>query len=239
MARGALLARPPFPHGFAFMLTSLPNLLTLSRIAVLPLLVGAFYLDEPWRNITACAVFAGASLTDYLDGWLARTYQQTSSLGRFLDPVADKIMVAVALLMLVADARITGLMVLPALVILCREILVSGLREFLAELQVGLPVSGLAKWKTAIQMIAISFLLLGEAGPAWLPVLPIGEVALWVAAGLTLITGYDYLRAGLRHMHQIDSGNAAARPTEPRAETDRRAEDERRPPTRMRAGQAE
>lgn len=221
------------------MLTSLPNLLTLSRIAVLPLLVGAFYLDAPWSNIVACAVFAGASLTDYLDGWLARTYQQTSSLGRFLDPVADKIMVAVALLMLVADSRITGLIVLPALVILCREILVSGLREFLAELQVGLPVSRLAKWKTAIQMIAISFLLLGEAGPAWLPVTRIGEISLWIAAGLTLITGYDYLRAGLRHMREIDAGVSAQREAERRAKANPPASNDRQAPTRMRAGQAE
>lgn len=232
------------------MLTSLPNLLTLSRIAVLPLLVGAFYLDSPWSNMVACAVFAGASLTDYLDGWLARTYQQTSSLGRFLDPVADKIMVAVALMMLVADARITGLMVLPALVILCREILVSGLREFLAELQVGLPVSRLAKWKTAIQMIAISFLLLGDAGPGWLPVTPIGEISLWLAAGLTLFTGYDYLRAGLRHMREIDLETAARRAAERYAETELRARAEPPanilpddnapvPPPRLRAGQAD
>jgi cardiolipin synthase len=232
------------------MLTSLPNLLTLSRIAVLPLLVAAFYLDSPWSSIVACAVFAGASLTDYLDGWLARTYQQTSSLGRFLDPVADKIMVAVALMMLVADARITGLMVLPALVILCREILVSGLREFLAELQVGLPVSRLAKWKTAIQMISISFLLLGDAGPAWLPVVRMGEISLWLAAGLTLFTGYDYLRAGLRHMREIDLETTAKRAAERYAERELRAQakpvtdlvaDDANPapPPRMRAGQAE
>lgn len=234
------------------MLTSLPNLLTLSRIAVLPLLVGAFYLDAPWTNIVACAVFAGASLTDYLDGYVARTYQQTSSLGRFLDPVADKIMVAVALMMLVADARITGLMVLPALVILCREILVSGLREFLAELRVSLPVSRLAKWKTAIQMIAISLLLLGDAGPAWLPVVPIGDVALWLAAGLTLITGYDYLRAGLRHMGEIDGETETRRAAERLAEAERRTAAEDRaeaerlggnappaPQPRLHAGQAE
>lgn len=219
------------------MLTSLPNLLTLSRIAVLPLLVGAFYIEEPWSQFVACAVFAAASLTDYLDGWLARTYQQTSSLGRFLDPVADKIMVAVALLMLVADARISGLIVLPALVILCREILVSGLREFLAELQVGVPVSRLAKWKTAIQMIAISFLLLGEAGPAWLPVLRIGEVSLWLAAGLTLITGYDYLRAGLRHMRAIDERDLALK--QQRAAAERRGDEDRRAAASLRAGQAE
>jgi cardiolipin synthase len=190
-------------------------------------------------------VFAAASLTDYLDGYLARTFKQQTSLGRFLDPVADKVMVAVALLMLVAFARISGLMVLPALVILCREILVSGLREFLAELQVGLPVSRLAKWKTAIQMIAISFLLLGPAGPAWLPVVWIGELALWLAAGLTLITGYDYLRAGLRHMREIDAEQAVARSLQREmAEAERRMVAERRAgeadrPAPLRAGQAE
>lgn len=228
------------------MLTSLPNLLTLSRLAVLPLLVGAFWLEAPWSSIVACAVFAGASLTDYLDGYIARTFHQVSSLGRFLDPVADKIMVAVALMMLVADARVTGLMVLPALVILCREILVSGLREFLAELQVGLPVSRLAKWKTAIQMIAISFLLLGDAGPGWLPVILIGEISLWLAAGLTLITGYDYLRAGLRHMNQIDSEAAARRAAarldanaERLTQAEARADNDAPTQPRMRAGQAE
>ena len=231
------------------MLTSLPNLLTLSRIAVLPLLVAAFYLDGPWPNIVACAVFAGASLTDYLDGYLARTFQQTSSLGRFLDPVADKIMVAAALMMLVADNRITGLMILPALVILCREILVSGLREFLAELQISVPVSRLAKWKTAIQMIAITLLLLGDAGPAWLPVALIGDVTLWIAAGLTLITGDDYLRAGLRHMAEIDGKTEARRTAERLALAERRKAEQERAEAehkaalattpRLRAGQAE
>ena len=187
----------------------LPNLLTFSRIGVIPLLVAAFYLDDPFGNIVACALFALAAVTDYLDGYLARAWSQQSNLGRFLDPVADKLMVAAAILMMVAFEMISGWSILAALVILCREILVSGLREFLAELRVGLPVSKLAKWKTAIQMVAITLLLLGDAGPGWLPIVALGDIALWIAAALTLITGYDYLRAGLRHMREDPASGPA------------------------------
>lgn len=187
----------------------LPNLLTFSRIAVIPLLVAAFYLRDPMGNIVACALFALAAVTDYLDGYLARAWSQQSNLGRFLDPVADKLVVAAAILMMVAFGMIKEWSILAALVILCREILVSGLREFLAELRVGLPVSKLAKWKTAIQMIALTLLLLGDAGPAWLPIVALGDIALWIAAALTLITGYDYLRAGLRHMREDPASGPA------------------------------
>lgn len=187
------------------MLTTLPNLLTLSRIVVVPLLVAAFYLEPPHANRVACALFTAASLTDFLDGYLARSWDQVTRLGRFLDPVADKVMVAAALFMMVARGPIAGWLVLPALIIMCREILVSGLREFLAGINVGVPVSRLAKWKTALQMMAIALLLLGDAGPSWLPAILIGSWALWIAAGLTLITGWDYLYAGLRHM----TGDAA------------------------------
>jgi cardiolipin synthase len=190
------------------MLTTLPNLLTLSRILVIPLLIAAFYLDRPAANWTAAALFTLASLTDFLDGWLARYWDQVTRFGRFLDPVADKIMVAAALFMLVASGGITGLLVLPALVILIREILVSGLREFLAQINVGLPVNRLAKWKTGLQMVAIPLLLLGPAAPMDIPMVTLGSWALWIAAGLTLITGYDYLRAGLRHMTDEDSGDS-------------------------------
>lgn len=179
---------------------NLPNLLTVSRILVIPPMVAAFYLDKNWANIIACALFVGASLTDFFDGYLARSWSQQSDIGRFLDPVADKLLVASAILMLVAFNRLDGLQVLAALVILCREILVSGLREFLAELRVGVPVSKLAKWKTGIQMTAIALLLLGETGPTWLGAETVGATLLWIAAGLTLITGYDYLRDGLKHM---------------------------------------
>ena len=131
---------------------------------------------------------------------MARRWAQQSELGRFLDPIADKLLVAATLFMLVATDRLSSGAVLPALVILCREILVSGLREYLAELRVGLPVSKLAKWKTAIQMVAIGVLIVGAAGPAFLPVVAIGDTLLWAAALLTLMTGYDYLRLGLSHM---------------------------------------
>ncbi len=182
-------------------LTSLPNLLTLSRILAIPIVVATFYVPGDYARWFACALFSAAGLTDWLDGHMARRWAQQSELGRFLDPIADKLLVAATLLMLVAKGRLsTELALLPALVILCREILVSGLREYLAGLRVGLPVSRLAKWKTAIQMVAIGVLIVGDAGPAFLPVAALGETLLWVAALLTLVTGYDYLRAGLAHM---------------------------------------
>jgi len=181
-------------------LTSLPNLLTLSRILAIPIVVASFYVQGDYARWFACALFSAAGVTDWLDGHMARRWAQQSELGRFLDPIADKLLVAATLFMLVATDRLSSGAVLPALVILCREILVSGLREYLAELRVGLPVSKLAKWKTGIQMVAIGVLIVGNAGPAVLPVAAIGEMLLWVAALLTLVTGYDYLRAGLSHM---------------------------------------
>lgn len=182
------------------MLTSLPNLLTLSRIIVLPVIVGLLYWTAPWASWIALAVFVVASVTDWLDGYFARLWNDVSPLGRFLDPIADKLLVAAVIVMLVASERVTGLVVLPALVILCREILVSGLREYLAEIRVPMPVSRLAKWKTALQMVALGVLIVGESGPAGVPLRLIGEVGLWIAGGLTLLTGYDYLIRGLHHM---------------------------------------
>ena len=179
---------------------NIPNLLTLFRIALIPLLVGSFYVGGDLGNRLACAIFVLAGITDFLDGYIARRLDQRSALGRFLDPVADKLVVAAALLMMVGFGQIAGLSVLPALVILCREILVSGLREYLAGISIRMPVSRLAKWKTAIQMTAIAILLLGEAGPWGVPWASIGGIGLWVAAVLTLVTGYDYLRSGLRHI---------------------------------------
>jgi cardiolipin synthase len=182
-------------------LTSLPNLLTLSRILAIPLVVAIFFVPGDYARWFACVLFSAAAVTDWLDGHMARRWAQQSELGRFLDPIADKLLVSATLFMLVAKGRFSAeWALLPALVILCREILVSGLREYLAELRVGLPVSRLAKWKTAIQMVAIGVLIVGDAGPAVLPVVWIGETLLWVAAILTLVTGYDYLRAGLAHM---------------------------------------
>jgi cardiolipin synthase len=181
-------------------LTSVPNLLTLSRILVIPLVVGSFYVSGDYARWFGCALFAAAGLTDWLDGQIARRWEQQSELGRFLDPIADKLLVSATLFMLTATDRLSARAVLPALVILCREILVSGLREYLAGLRVGMPVSRLAKWKTAIQMIAIAVLIVGDAGWHVLPVVAIGETLLWLAAILTIVTGYDYLRAGLSHI---------------------------------------
>ena len=179
---------------------NLPNSLTMLRIVVIPVLIGLFYLEgEIWRWISLL-IFIAAGITDFFDGHLARTRAQVSELGRFLDPIADKLLVAAVILMLVAFDRIDGLVVLPALVILCREILVSGLREYLAGLNVSVPVSRLAKWKTMLQMVALAFLILGDVALGGIPIVLIGEICLWVAAGITLITGYDYLIAGLRHM---------------------------------------
>jgi cardiolipin synthase len=182
------------------MITTLPNLLTLSRIAVIPILVGLFFLDGAVPRWIALGFFTLAGITDFFDGYLARVRGQYSALGKFLDPVADKILIAAVILMLVAFDRISGLTVLPAVIILTREILVSGLREFLANLHVGVPVSRLAKWKTTIQMFALGFLIVGDASPNWIPAVLIGDIGVWLAAGLTLITGYDYMQAGLRHM---------------------------------------
>jgi len=185
-------------------ITDLPNLLTLSRILAIPLVVAAFYLDAPWNDWVPLGLFTYASVTDFLDGYLARTRGQMSPLGRFLDPIADKLLIATVILMLVALDRVEGWHVLPAIVILLREILVSGLREFLAEVRVSVPVSQLAKWKTGIQMLALGFLLAGESGalvmPDALPAIAVGEYGLWAAAILTLYTGYDYLRAGRKHL---------------------------------------
>jgi cardiolipin synthase len=183
-------------------LTSLPNLLTLSRILAIPIVIATFYIHGDYARWFACALFSAAAVTDWLDGHMARRWSQQSEIGRFLDPIADKLLVAATLLMLTATGRLPYGAVLPALVILCREILVSGLREYLAELRVGLPVSRLAKWKTAIQMVAIGVLIVGDAGPGFLPITSIGAGMLWVAALLTLVTGYDYLRLGLAHMTQ-------------------------------------
>ncbi len=183
------------------MINNVPMILTLSRIVAIPVLVALFYVEGDWVRYVACALYTAAAVTDYFDGYLARAWKQQTKLGRIFDPIADKLLVAATIFLLVAFGRISGVLILPALVILCREVLVSGLREFLAEIRVGLPVSRLAKWKTGIQMTALGFLIVGDAGPtAFLPVTWIGIVGLWIAAVLTLITGWDYLNAGLRHV---------------------------------------
>lgn len=182
------------------MLFNLPNLLTLSRIFAVPLIVAAFFVDDPRASLTAFIVFCVAGITDFFDGYLARAQGLTSKLGQFLDPIADKLMIAAVIIMLVGIDRISGVHVIAAVIIMCRELLVSGLREFLAELKVSVPVTSLAKWKTTLQMVALGALILEGAGFDVLPALEVGLISLWLAAVLTLITGYDYLRAGLRHM---------------------------------------
>jgi len=184
---------------------NLPNLLTLSRIVAIPLVIVTFFLPAPFGPWAGCILFAAAGFTDWLDGQLARRWHQQSAWGRVLDPIADKLLVATILFMLAALERISAVTIFPALVILAREILVSGLREHLAMLHVPVPVSRLAKWKTALQMVAIGVLLVGDAGPAALHVRTVGELLLWLAAGLTLITGYDYWRAGMSHIGEEDA----------------------------------
>lgn len=186
------------------MLLSLPNILTLSRIVVIPLLLGTLYLPGTASSWVPLGLFIAAGITDFFDGYLARRNKQTSNLGKFLDPVADKILIAAVLLFLVAIDRIVDWALIPAVIILCREIAVSGLREFLAELRVGMPVSRLAKWKTAMQILAICFLLAGPAAQLYFDVLLVGEILLWVAGLLTVWTGYDYLTLGLKHMLKKD-----------------------------------
>ena len=190
------------------MLTSLPNLLTLSRIAVIPLLIATFYIESYHGNWIGLAVLAYAGVTDFFDGFVARVMSQQSAVGKFLDPIADKLLVGSLLVMLVAFDRIPGISVLPAIVILCREILVSGLREFLAGVEISMPVSRLSQWKTTFQMFVLGFLIVGPAGPMFGPLSTtnVGVTGLWIAAILTLITGYDYLRVGLRHVESINSG---------------------------------
>jgi cardiolipin synthase len=185
--------------------TDLPNMLTLSRIAAIPLLVLLMALCLPGADFSACLVFAAAGITDYLDGRIARDWKQTSDFGRMLDPIADKLLIGATLMMLVGTNRLSMWALYPAIVIMLREILVSGLREYLAGVRVGLPVTQLAKWKTGVQMAALGTLIAGDTTAdllhiGWLPVSRIGEAMLWAAALLTLVTGWDYLKAGLRHV---------------------------------------
>jgi cardiolipin synthase len=185
---------------------SLPNLLTLSRILAVPILVFLLWRPAPIDYAITFVLYCLVGLTDYLDGYLARAWGSISRVGQFLDPLADKIMVAGVLVMLISSRKsnpvpeIAGLHIIAALVILLREIIVSGLREYLAGLQVSVPVSALAKWKTAVQLVALGALILGGAVPRIEFVHELGILCLWAAAALTLVTGYSYLRTGLRHM---------------------------------------
>lgn len=185
---------------------NLPNMLTYARILAVPLIVLCFYLEgrlrpTDWWRWAAFWLFIAASITDYLDGYIARIWKQTSNIGKMLDPIADKLLVSAVLLLLAYDRTIDKWTLWAAIIILCREILVSGLREYLAALKVSVPVTQLAKWKTALQLVAIGFLLAGPAGDKILPyTTQIGITLLWISAVVTLYTGYDYFRAGLKHV---------------------------------------
>lgn len=180
---------------------NLPNVLTYGRIVAVPVVAALLMYGGDRARWTALAIYVFAAITDFLDGYLARLWQQQSSLGRMLDPIADKVLVAVVLLVLSADDILRGGHLWAAIIIMSREVLVSGLREYLGELQVSVPVTKIAKYKTATQMLAIGFLIAGPAGEVVLPyTIAIGLTLLWIAAALTLYTGYDYFRAGLRHV---------------------------------------
>ncbi len=198
---------PRARRGGAF---SIPNLLTYGRVIAVPLVAGCLFVQViydsgVWLRWVGFAIFVVAAITDYFDGYLARALSQQSAIGRMLDPIADKLLVGVVLLMLAADGTILGWSLWAAMIILSREILVSGLREFLAELRVSVPVTRLAKWKTTVQLIAVGFLIAGPAGDRLIPgVTQMGLALLWIAAILTLYTGFDYFRAGVGHLIDED-----------------------------------
>ncbi|SCW33047.1 CDP-diacylglycerol--glycerol-3-phosphate 3-phosphatidyltransferase [Ancylobacter rudongensis] len=190
-------------RGHAF---SLPNLLTYGRCVAVPLVAACLFWSDileggVWLRWVAVVIYVVAAVTDFFDGYLARAWQQQSAIGRMLDPIADKLLVSASLLMLASDGTIRGWSLWAAVVILCREILVSGLREFLAELRVSVPVTRLAKWKTTAQLVAVGVLLAGPAADLLVPGITLfGIGLLWIAALLTLYTGWDYFRAGARHL---------------------------------------
>ena len=190
----------------------IPNILTIGRIIIVPFFVISFFLPGFYGEIIPFLLFILASFTDFLDGLLARLYKEESKLGELLDPIADKIIVSTALILLVMNETIQNYEVIAAIIILTREILISGLREFLADVQIKIPVSGLAKVKTFIQMFAIAILLTGETGNKIINfedynAQTVGIILLWLSAFLTLYTGYDYVRKGIDHVISEDEKN--------------------------------
>jgi len=179
---------------------TLPNCLTIARCAIVPALVALHFVAGDIAHWVSVALVAAAGITDYLDGHLARLMDKQSEFGRFLDPIADKLLVVACLMLLVADGTITGAAVVAAVVILLREILISGLREFMSGREMVVLVTPLAKWKTTVQIVAVAFLLGAPVEPSWLPAWLIGTILLWIAAALTAVTGWDYLRAGFTAM---------------------------------------
>lgn len=177
----------------------LPNFLTLLRIVVIPILISSFFLEGVLSNWIAASLFIFASITDFFDGYLARLFKVQSNLGKVFDPIADKLLVATAIIMLVHFGNNDLLITIPGIIILFREIFVSGLREFLAETNVSIPVSQLAKWKTGVQMTALSLMILGDKGTGITYTDEVGRAGLVVAATLTVITGFAYFRAASHH----------------------------------------
>ena len=178
---------------------SLPNLLTISRILVIPVIFLSIYIHTAVWSMLAAVLFIVASITDYFDGYLARSRNETSAFGRLLDPIADKLLVASALIVILADNMVHPVNFIPVIIILCREILVSGLREFLAEVHVGMPVTRLAKWKTGFQMTALSMIPVGYMFHN------LGVILLWVAAVLTFVTGYQYFQKSLDYVKSVEA----------------------------------
>jgi cardiolipin synthase (CMP-forming) len=181
------------------MFKSFANKLTVSRIVVIPIILVLLLIPRAWAAWVALVPFIAAGVTDWLDGYMARRDNEVTRVGQFLDPIADKLLVSAVILILVSTQQISGLAVLPAVVILMREVAVSGLREFLAGLSVSVPVSRLAKWKTGIQLVALGFLIIGRYAPWFIPATFIGDLGLWIAGGFTIITAWDYWRASLKH----------------------------------------
>ncbi|MBI2718834.1 MAG: CDP-diacylglycerol--glycerol-3-phosphate 3-phosphatidyltransferase [Rhizobiales bacterium] len=180
---------------------NVPNILTYGRIAAVPAVAGLLMWGTIEARWVALVIYIAAAVSDFFDGYLARRWQQQSSLGRMLDPIADKVLVAVVLLVLAGDDILKGGHIWAAIIIMSREVLVSGLREYLGELQVSVPVTKIAKWKTAVQLVSVGFLIAGPAGDqVFYYVTNVGLAMLWIAAALTLYTGYDYFRAGIRHV---------------------------------------
>lgn len=191
------------------MFYNLPNCLTLSRIIIIPLVAVLVMVHKPVTDLLACILFIVAGITDYLDGKLARAWQQLSDFGKMFDPIADKLLVGIILIVMAGYDRLPYGGLIPAMIILAREILVSGLREYLSSFEVSLPVTKLAKWKTTFQMVAIGFLLAGDSSAEllninWFPVNVIGSILLWIAAILTIITGWGYIHTGIRFINKTD-----------------------------------
>ena len=189
---------------------NLPNILTMMRIALVPLLAAFFYLEGDLGHWLAFSIYTVACITDFFDGYLARVLKQSSELGGMLDPIADKLLICTVLMVLIWDGIIGDWTLPAAIIIMCREFLVSGMREFLANTQVKMPVSNLAKWKTTAQMLSLGFLLCGPAGDKVLPYnTEIGITLLWISAVLTLITGYGYMKVGFAHVVEEDQSALA------------------------------